>query len=168
MQKTMRKKCSLEPFEAEMTASLYGLENQEVVEKHFDELYELLENSFRDEKFISRLKAMKGGARITVGVPVRPEKDFLCFVNKLWFNVQCSSSQYWEAFYVGVGVNLKRSEFSPFSFSKLWIAHAANGTIEKIREQISSMNFKDEICKLLSDHVYNSCCNQVRDLLTEN
>lgn len=156
----------MEPFEAEMTASLYGLENQEMMEKHFDKLYELLVDSFQDEKFISRLQSMKGGARITIGVPVRPENDVLCFVNKLWFTVQCSSSKYWKAFYVGVGVNLKRSSFSPFSFSKLWIAHAANGTIEKIRERISSPDFKSETCQLLAEHIYNSCSNQVRVLLT--
>lgn len=164
----MRPQCTLDPIETEMTASLYGLENQEMVEKHFDKLYELLVDSFQDELFISRLKSMKGGARITIGVPVQPENDVLCFVNKLWFVVQCSSSKYWDAFYVGVGANLKRSSFSPFNFSKLWIAHAVNGTIEKIRERLSSPEFKKEICKLLSDHVYNSCCNQVRGLLTED
>lgn len=158
----------LSELEIGATAALYGLENEEVVKEHFDELYAKQVQCFDDDAFIAKLQAMKGRATTTVGVSVPFKDDTICFVNKLWFNVQRSSSEYWEVVYIGIGVNFKRHEYNQFSFSKLWIAHTANGTIEQIKEKIASPDFKERIGSRLQAHVYDSCEKQMNELLSNN
>lgn len=157
----------LNPLEAGASAALYGLENRKMVDDHFDELYRLMVASFNDEGFIARLRSLRGRGVRSVGIGLNPENDGLCFINRLWFNVQHSSSTRYEIFYVGMGVNLKRSRYNPFPFSKLWIAHAANGPLETIRACIASPDFRETIGRRLGDHVFRSCNDEALRMLTD-
>ena len=161
----MSNKGNFDMMEIGAISTLYGMENEKMVSEHFGQLYDLLVQSFDDEHFISMLRGMKKRSVRTISLSLVPENEVLCFVNKLWFNVQHSSSEYWDGYYVGIGVNFRRSKYNPFTFSKLWLSHTANGTIEDIREKITQPDFKERVCEKLCKHIFNSCNNEMGNML---
>ena len=134
----------------------------------YDEKESTLEGLFRlfnDEKFVEQLSNLKPKGKITRGIVLTPKDDVMCFANKLWFNVQKSSSQYREWYYVGIGINLKDTELNVVRYKKIWIARMASGDIPKIRVKINSESFKADSAKLLTDHIYDSCYEAVCKLM---
>lgn len=151
---------------AASTASLYALEHSEIVEKNFDELFSMLTDSFDDEQFIEKLHSLGPRGTVTKSIRLKPEHEALCFADRLWFNVKKTSSWYHEIYYVGIGLSMKMTDMNIIPYRKLWIARAAAGTIERIREKLAAPDMKEWMRKRLSDHVYQSCYDPVYDLLT--
>ena len=151
---------------AASTASLYALEHSEIVEKNFDELFSMLTDSFDDEQFIENLHSLGPRGTVTKSIRLKPEHEALCFADRLWFNVKKTSSWYHEIYYVGIGLSMKMTDMNIIPYRKLWIARAAAGTIERIREKLAAPDMKEWMRKRLSDHVYQSCYDPVYDLLT--
>lgn len=161
----MNDKALMDFMMAGATASLYALNHKEIVEENFDSLYNLMVSSFNDDKFVEQLSNLKPKGKITRGIVLTPKDDVMCFANKLWFNVQKSSSRYREWYYVGIGINLKNTELNVVRYKKIWIARMASGDIPKIRMKINSESFKADSVKLLTDHIYDSCYEAVCKLM---
>lgn len=155
------------PLMSGATASLYGFNNKELVESHFDELHELLVKSFSDKKFISKLKAMKGGAVLTVSIPVKPTDKTFSLVKKLWFRVKRSKSIYWEGFKVSMGVNLRKDFDNMTNISKIRLGFVALGTISMINDLITYPKHKEVIRDRLSDAVYRSIMEHTSETLSK-
>ena len=52
-------------------------------------------------------------------------------------------------------------------YRKLWIARAAAGTIERIREKLAAPDMKEWMRRRLSDHVHQSCYDSLYELLVK-
>ena len=152
---------------AASTASLYALEHSEIVKKNFDELFSMLTDSFDDEQFIEKLHSLGPRGTVTKSIRLKPEHEAFCFADRLWFNVKKTSSRYHEVYYVGIGLSMKMTDMNIIPYRKLWIARAAAGTIERIREKLAAPDMKEWMRKRLSDHVYQSCYDPVYELLAK-
>lgn len=163
-------KCNnnFDPFVANASAALYGVENQKAVEENFHELYLKLVECFKDPKFLGKLQALKGRGQVTVGIDLPMKNEAIRFANKLWFQVQKSSSLYWEVYYVNIGVNFRKSPYSPFSFKKMMLSRATVGTIEKIQERISASDFEQKIGKELGEYVYECFSSETINIMQGN
>ena len=62
---------------------------------------------------------------------------------------------------------MKMTDMNIIPYRKLWIARAAAGTIERIREKLAAPDMKEWMRKRLSDHVYQSCYDPVYELLAK-
>ena len=111
----------LDPMLAGASASLYGLENQEAVKEYFPAIYKKLVESFNDPEFITKLHALKGRGQTTMGINIPNKNEVFCFVNKIWFQVQKSDSEYWEIYYLNIGFNFNNSKYNPFEYKKMMI-----------------------------------------------
>lgn len=154
-----------DPFVANASAALYGVENQAVVEENFPALYEKMVESFKDEQFIKKLHSLKGRGKVTVSLDIPSKNEVTRFIHKVWFQVQKSASQYWEIYYVNIGVSFQRSMYNPLGFSKMVITKATMGTIEKITERITSDDFSSKMCKELAEYVYESLSEEVINIM---
>ena len=146
----------LDPMLAGASASLYGLENQEAVKEYFPAIYKKLVESFNDPEFITKLHALKRRGQTTMGINIPNKNEVFCFVNKIWFQVQKSDSEYWEIYYLNIGFNFNNSKYNPFDYKKMVIKKVALGTIEKIRERIE---------KKLTDYVYDTLFENALSIL---
>ena len=146
----------LDPMLAGASASLYGIENQEAVKESFPAIYQKMVDAFNDSEFIAKLHALKGRGQTTVGINLPKKNEVFRFVNKIWFQVQKSESEYWEIYYLNIGFNFNNSKYNPFEYKKMMIKKVALGTIDKIRERISAPDFAKNIEKKLSDYVYET------------
>lgn len=155
----------LDPMLAGASASLYGLENQEAVKEYFPAIYKKLVESFNDPEFITKLHALKGRGQTTMGINIPNKNEVFCFVNKIWFQVQKSDSEYWEIYYLNIGFNFNNSKYNPFEYKKMMIKKVALGTIEKIRERISEPDFGKRIEKKLTDYVYDTLFENALSIL---
>lgn len=156
----------LDPMLAGASASLYGLENQEAVKESFPLIYQKMVDSFDDPEFIAKLHALKGRGQTTVGINLPKKNEAFRFVNKIWFQVQKSDSEYWEVYYLNIGFNFNHSKYNPFEYQKMMIKKVALGTIDKIRERISAPDFAKSIEKKLSDYVYDTLFENALGILT--
>lgn len=156
----------LDPMLAGASASLYGLENQEAVKESFPLIYKKLVDSFDDPEFIAKLHDLKGRGQTTVGINLPQKNEAFRFVNKIWFQVQKSDSEYWEVYYLNIGFNFNHSKYNPFEYQKMMIKKVALGTIDKIRERISAPDFAKSIEKKLSDYVYDTLFENALGILT--
>ena len=70
-------KCNynFDPFVANASAALYGVENQNAVQENFHELYLKLVEHFRDPEFIGKLHALKGRGQVTVAIELPMKND---------------------------------------------------------------------------------------------
>lgn len=155
----------LDPMLAGASASLYGLENQEAVKEYFPAIYKKLVESFNDPEFITKLHALKGRGQTTMGINIPNKNEVFSFVNKIWFQVQKSDSEYWEIYYLNIGFNFNNSKYNPFEYKKMMIKKVALGTIEKIRERISEPDFAKRIEKKLTDYVYDTLFENALSIL---
>lgn len=127
----------LDPMLAGASASLYGLENQEAVKESFPLIYQKLVDSFDDPEFIAKLHALKGRGQTTVGINLPKKNEAFRFVNKIWFQVQKSDSEYWEVYYLNIGFNFNHSKYNPFEYQKMMIKKVALGpSIKSERESL--------------------------------
>lgn len=156
----------LDPMLAGASASLYGLENQEAVKESFPLIYQKMVDSFGDPEFIAKLHALKGRGQTTVGINLPKKNEAFRFVNKMWFQVQKSDSEYWEIYYLNIGFNFNHSKYNPFEYQKMMIKKVALGTIDKIRERISAPDFAKSFEKKLSDYVYDTLFENALGILT--
>lgn len=153
---------------AASTASLYAMEHSEIVKKNFDELFSMLMDSFDDEQFIEKLHSLGPRGTVTKSIRLKPEHEAFCFADRLWFNVKKTSSCYHEVYYVGIGLSMKMTDLNIIPYKRLWIARAAAGTIERIREKLAAPDMKEWMRKRLSDHVYQSCYDPVYEQLAKS
>ena len=163
-------KCNynFDPFVANASAALYGVENQNAVQENFHELYLKLVDHFRNPEFIGKLHALKGRGQVTVAIELPMKNEAVRFANKLWFQVQKSSSLYWEVYYVNIGVNFSKSTYSPFSFKKMMLSRATVGTIEKIQDRISAADFESKMCEELGKYVYECFSSETVNIMKRN
>ena len=163
-------KCNynFDPFVANASAALYGVENQNAVQENFHELYLKLVEHFRNPEFISKLHALKGRGQVTVAIELPMKNEAVRFANKLWFQVQKSSSLYWEVYYVNIGVNFRKSTYSPFTFKKMMLRRATVGTIEKIQDRISAADFESKMCEKLGKYVYECFSSETVNIMKRN
>ena len=163
-------KCNynFDPFVANASAALYGVENQNAVQENFHELYLKLVDHFRNPEFISKLHALKGRGQVTVAIELPMKNEAVRFANKLWFQVQKSSSLYWEVYYVNIGVNFRNSFYSPFTFKKMMLRRATVGTIEKIQDRISAPDFESKMCEKLGKYVYECFSSETVNIMKRN
>ena len=163
-------KCNynFDPFVANASAALYGVENQNAVEENFHELYLKLVEHFRNPEFIGKLHALKGRGQVTVAIELPMKNEAVRFANKLWFQVQKSSSLYWEVYYVNIGVNFRNSFYSPFTFKKMMLRRATVGTIEKIQDRISAPDFESKMCEKLGKYVYECFSSETVNIMKRN
>lgn len=159
---------NFDPFVANASAALYGVENQNAVEENFHELYLKLVERFRNPKFIAKLHALKPRGQVTVAIELPMKNEAVRFANKLWFQVQKSSSLYWEVYYVSIGVNFRNSSYSPFTFKKMMIRRATVGTIEKIQDRISAPDFESKMCERLGKYVYECFSSETINIMKRN
>ena len=138
------------------TASLYALENSNIIKENFARVFSMMVSSFNDDEFVSRLRSLGPRGIITTSVKLSPKFETLCFVDKLWFDVKKTSSRYYEAYYAGIGLTFKRSKFNFLPYGKLWISNLAAGTVDMIQDKLRSPELEGNICERLSEHVYNS------------
>lgn len=151
---------------SEATATLYGMEHEKIVKDNFDGLYELLVSSLKDEAFRKHVESLKPRGMVTKGIPLKPENDAICFAKKLWFCIQRTSSDYKDTwYYVSVGVNLKQEYINEVGYKKVWIARIAVGNLDRIQERIAADDFKERICKRLSDHIYKAYYEFIKDIM---
>ena len=163
-------KCNynFDPFVANASAALYGVENQNAVQENFHELYLKLVDHFRNPEFIGKLHALKGRGQVTVAIELPMKNEAVRFANKLWFQVQKSSSLYWEVYYVNIGVNFRNSFYSPFTFKKMMLRRATVGTIEKIQDRISAPDFESKMCEKLGKYVYECFSSETVNIMKRN
>ena len=163
-------KCNynFDPFVANASAALYGVENQNAVQENFHELYLKLVEHFRNPEFIGKLHALKGRGQVTVAIELPMKNEAVRFANKLWFQVQKSSSLYWEVYYVNIGVNFRNSFYSPFTFKKMMLRRATVGTIEKIQDRISAPDFESKMCEKLGKYVYECFSSETVNIMKRN
>lgn len=159
---------NFDPFVANASAALYGVENQNAVEENFHELYLKLVEHFRNPKFIAKLHALKPRGQVTVVIGLPMKNEAVRFANKLWFQVQKSSSLYWEVYYVNIGVNFRNSFYSPFTFKKMMLRRATVGTIEKIQDRISASDFESKMCEKLGKYVYECFSSETVNIMKRN
>lgn len=163
-------KCNnnFDPFVANASAALYGVENQNAVEENFHDLYLKLVECFGNPKFLGKLQALKGRGQVTMSIDLPMKNEAIRFASKLWFQVQKSSSLYWEVYYVNIGVNFRKSPYSPFSFKKMMLSRATVGTIEKIQKRISAPDFEAKIQKELGEYVYECFSSETINIMKSN
>lgn len=159
---------NFDPFVANASAALYGVENQNAVEENFHELYLKLVERFRNLEFIGELHALKPRGQVTVAIELPMKNEAVRFANKLWFQVQKSSSLYWEVYYVSIGVNFRNSSYSRFTFKKMMIRRATVGTIEKIQDRISAPDFESKMCERLGKYVYECFSSETINIMKRN
>ena len=152
---------------AASTASLYAMEHSDIVNDNFDELFSMLVSSFEDGQFIEKLHSLGPRGTVTKSIRLKPEHEALCFADRLWFNVKKTSSWYHEVYYVGIGLSMKMTDMNIIPYRKLWIARAAAGTIERIREKLAAPDMKEWMRKRLSDHVHQTCYDSLYELLVK-
>ncbi len=150
----------------EATATLYAMEHEKIVNDNFGNLYNLLVSSLKDENFRKHLDGLKPRGKVTKGISLKRENDALCFAKKLWFCIQKTSSHYkhpW--YYLSVGVNLEVESVNEIGYKKIWLARIAVGDMNEIEEKVCADGFKESLCKRLSDHIYNTYYEFVKDIM---
>ncbi|MCH4155252.1 MAG: hypothetical protein LKF31_03005 [Muribaculaceae bacterium] len=145
--------------EAAISASFFAFENREFVEGHFNKLTVEMVKCANDEKFITNLRELKKRQRITRGITFQPE-DF-CFVNKIWFSIHKSTSNYYDTYSLIIGVNFELSAMCPFAKIQGRVYY---GFIDKLIEAMKSNEFHEKWQKLLMENVYDNLFNGYNEI----
>lgn len=147
----------LTPFEVIATATLYAIENQQMLEEHFEEFIRLIREKLQDDDFIARIKALKGRGRITEAVRLPKEDSIFRFIDRIWFKIERTQSMYYAYYHLSYGVNLRKDELNPFTFQKIYINNMVCGELEKIIGSILADDFALDAKERLTRWVYKCC-----------
>ncbi len=141
------------------TAALYGLENQKIVEEHFDEFINDMLQHFDNPEFQERILGLKTRGRITGGIVLPKRNDLLCFANKIWYMIYRSTSAYPVWYWLKIGINLRHDEFNPMDLSKVYINRICGGDLEHIITKIHNKELAEDVKKRLAEGIYDCCYN---------
>lgn len=150
---------TLGSMELMATAALFAMENEKAVDENFDAFFKMMVAKFGDNVFLQKLCDMRPRAVVTEGMPVIVEDNEFCFVDKIWFSLKKSNSNYYEAYQLSVGVNLRKDTFNPLK--KIFLRRVVYGNLPWIMEKINEEQFQGNLKKKLKEHVYDTYIDEI-------
>ncbi len=154
----------LDPMMVMATSSLYGLENQKIVEEHFDEFIANMRMMMSESDFREKISILKPKGRISGGITLPRKDNTFCFASKIWYTIHKSSSHYYEWYWLKIGVNIRRDKYNPMNVSKIYINRIAGGILEELIEKVHSQEFAENAKKRLCEWVYDSCNDAIVEM----
>ncbi len=164
----MSNKNLLDPMMVMATSSLYGLENQKIVEEHFDEFIAYMRMMMDDSNYREKMSSLKPKGRISGGIALPRKDNIFCFTSKIWYTIHKSSSTHYEWYWLKIGVSIRRDKYDPLNVSKIYINRIAGGRLEEIIEKVHSQEFAENAKKRLCEWVYNSCNDAIMEMFDYN
>jgi len=145
-------------MESMATAALYAMENQEMVENHFDDFSTLIKERFEDDAFIARVHSLKKRGRITDSVRLPKSDKVFCFADCIWFKIE-RTQRSMESYFFSIGINMRKDRMSPFTISKIYLHQLVGGELDPIRTYLISDKFAEDTKPVFCQWVYD-CCNE--------
>ncbi len=154
----------LDPMMVMATFSLYGLENQKIVEEHFDEFIAYMRIIMNESDYREKISSLKPKGKICGGITLPRKDNTFCFASKIWYTIHKSSSDYYEWYWLKIGVNIRRDKYNPMNLSKIYINRIAGGKLGELIEKVHSQEFAENAKKRLCEWVYESCNDAIVEM----